>query len=837
MNITSKLSFDRIVNMVCENCSTGFARNRALEETFSNSPGEVRHRLTLCDEMRQILMFETSFPDTAFPDCIHLLIPLSNENTHIDLPSLGILRASLDTVRKMVNFFNSLKDGKYPALRAMTESIATFPEVLRRIDIIIDKYGEVRDGASDELRDIRRRIHEKEGSVSKRIQSVLNAAIADGYAEKDASVSIRDGKMLIPVSVGLKKKIPGIVYDESASGKTAFIEPLEVVEINNQLKELHFEEQREILRILVVFTDFLRPYLHEILRSEEYLSEVDFIRAKTQVSRNFESGMPVISEQGELILRKGRHPLLETALKREGKEIVPLDLTLTPGKRILLISGPNAGGKSVCLKTVGLLQYMLQWGMLIPAGESSELRLFDKIFIDIGDNQSIDNDLSTYSSHLTNMKNLLSEATAESLVLIDEFGSGTEPAAGGAIAEEILAELEKRGCYGVITTHYTNLKFYANNSSGIQNGAMMFDAKKIEPMFKLEMGLPGNSFAFELARKIGLPESIVHGAEERAGSDYVTIERNLRKIARNKRSLEEKLSRIKNTDRTLESITEKYEKELSDIKSLRKSIIEEARQEAQEILARANRQVENTIREIKESQAEKEKTKEVRKQLNDFRTEIQEKNLTKRDEEIERKMQQIIERKERRNRRKEERARNAARGKESSESHRPEGQITSIPQEEITIRPGVKVKVKESQLVGEVLQLSGKKAKVAIGEIISQMDISRLEIISTKVFKDAVKPTPRKLTLDASITDRRLHFKPTLDIRGLHLEEAITTVTHYIDDAIMVGFPQVSILHGTGTGVLREEIRKYLRIYPEIDSFRDESVERGGAGITIVTFK
>ncbi|MBQ0007052.1 MAG: Smr/MutS family protein [Alistipes sp.] len=836
MNITAKLSFDRIVEMVCENCSTGFARRRAGEETFSSSCEEVRHRLVLCDEMRQILMFETSFPDSGFPDCIHFLIPLSNENTHIDLPSLSILRSSLDTLRKTVNFFNGLKDGKYPALRAMTESIATFPEVLRRIDIIIDKYGEVRDGASIELRDIRRRIHDKEGSVSKKIQSVLSAAITDGYAEKEASVSIRDGKMLIPVAAGLKKKIPGIVYDESASGKTAFIEPIEVIEINNQLKELHFEEQREILRILVTFTEFLRPYLEEILRAEEYLSEMDFIRAKTQVSRSFEGGMPVISEQGELILRKGRHPLLETALKREGKEIVPLDLTLTPNKRILLISGPNAGGKSVCLKTVGLLQYMLQWGMLIPAGESSELRLFDRIFIDIGDNQSIDNDLSTYSSHLTNMRNLLSEATADSLVLIDEFGSGTEPAAGGAIAEEILAELEKRGCYGVITTHYTNLKFYANNSSGIQNGAMMFDAKKIEPMFRLEMGLPGNSFAFELARKIGLPESIVHGAEERAGSDYVTIERNLRKIARNKRSLEEKLSRIKNTDRTLESITEKYEKELADIKALRKSIIEEARQEAQEILAQANKKVENTIREIKESQAEKEKTKEARKQLNDFRTEMQEISRTKRDEEIERKMQQIIQRKERRKKRQEEREKNAAREKENGGQEFP-AETKNTPPEEMCIISGTKVKIKDSQLVGEVLQVNGKKVKVVIGNITSQMDISRLEIISSKTFKDAVKPAPRKLAIDASITDRRLHFKPTLDIRGLHLEEAITTVTHYLDDAVMVGFPEVSILHGTGTGVLREEIRKYLRIYPEIKGFRDEAVERGGAGITIVTFK
>jgi len=836
MNCKSKLGFDKILNMVCDACSTAYGRNRAEQETFSSAAEEVEKRLTLCDEMRLIIMFENGFPDSGFTDCIPFLIPLENEHTHIDLPSLAVLRNSLDTLRKTVHFFDSLPDGRYPFLREMTRPIATFPEVLRRIDVILDKYGEVRDGASDDLREIRRRLHSLEGSLSKRIQNILHSAVAEGISDADASVCIRDGKMLIPVSAALKKRIPGIVYDESASGKTSFIEPLEIVELNNRLRELHFEENREILRILVTFTDFLRPYLPDILNAEEYMGELDFIRAKTLVSGRFAGGKPVISGQGELILKKARHPLLEEVLRKEGGQIVPLDLTLTPQKRILLISGPNAGGKSVCLKTVGLLQYMLQWGMLIPASESSEVRLFESIFIDIGDDQSLENDLSTYSSHLNNMKEMLNTATENALVLIDEFGSGTEPAAGGAIAEQILSELERRGSYGVITTHYTNLKFYANNSNGVMNGAMMFDVRKIEPLFKLEMGLPGNSFAFELARKIGLPEEIVRGAEERAGSDFVSIERNLRKIARNKRTLEEKLARIRNTDKTLEDITEKYEKELSDIKALRKSIIEEARDEAREILAQANRKVENTIREIREAQAEKEKTREVRRELDTFSRELEDKRQSERDMEIDRKMRQIIARKQRQTQRKEERGKKEAGGSGlQEEAARRSGPAT--PDEKLSLCIGAKVKVKGGDLVGEILQISSKKIKVAIGDIISEMEPGRLELISAREFKEHTRPAPRKTQLDSSISDRKLNFKPALDIRGLRLEEAVTTVTRYLDDAVMVGYPQVSILHGTGTGVLREEIRKYLKIYPEVSSFHDESVERGGAGITIVNFK
>lgn len=831
--IEPKIGFDKIREMISAKCGTEYGRHRVEEESFSTNRREIELRLNLTDEMRLIQIFESSFPDSGFIDCIPFLVPLQAGYSHIDIVSLAKLRDTLETLRKILNFFKNTGEGEYPHLKKMSEPIFTFPEVSRRIDTILDRFGEIRDNASDALFEIRRSIREKEGTISRRIQAILRRAQEDGVVDEEASVSLRDGRMLIPVAVGNKKKIPGFVYDESASGKTAFVEPMEIVELNNQVRELHFAQQREILRILTEFTDFLRPYLPDLIASAEYMGELDFISAKALVASRFAAGKPVISTTGEIRLQRARHPLLEENLKKEGKQIVPLDLQLNPDKRILLISGPNAGGKSVCLKTVGLLQYMLQWGMLISTSESSELRIFNDIFIDIGDNQSIENDLSTYSSHLLNMKNILDEAGDKSLVLIDEFGSGTEPAAGGAIAEEILSELERRGCYGVITTHYTNLKFYAGNSTGVINGAMLFDVQKIEPLFKLEIGLPGNSFAFELARKMGLPESIVHGAEERAGSDFVTIERNLRKIARNKKQLEERLARIKSTDRTLENITEKYEKELGDIKSVRKGIIDEAKREAQEILAQANKKIEATIKEIKESQAEKEKTKVARKSLTLFQEELSSDAKTKTDEDIDRKMAQIIERKKRQQERKEQREK-----KRGTEQEQQAQQVIREVEKEKTpveLAAGVKVKVKGSDLVGEIVKVSGKNVSVAIGEIITKMAINKVEPISGKQYKDHFKPAERKSVYSgSSISERRLNFNPNIDIRGKRLDEAIEIVTRFIDDAIMVDMGQVSILHGKGNGVLREEIRKYLKITPGVKSFRDEHIERGGTGITIV---
>ncbi len=837
--LEQKIGFDRIRQIISDRCSTAYAAERTATETFSRNPSHIRKRLLLTDEMRLIMMFEDSFPSGGFIDCIDFLKPLETSSAAIDLLSLRKLKTMLETLRKVTSFFEGIKDGVYPNLKRMSSHILNFPEVQRRIDTILDRYGDVKDTASDELYNIRKSLRDKEGTISRRMSAILKKAQEEGIVDSDAGVSIRDGKMLIPVSAANKKRIQGFIYDESATGKTAFIEPAEVVELDNQIKELKFAEQREILRILLEFTDFLRPYIPDLLSAAQYLGEIDFIMAKAQIALDFIAGMPVISDNGEMNLRKARHPLLERTLRKEKKEIVPLTATLTQQKHILLISGPNAGGKSVCLKTVGLLQYMFQWGMLIPTSEASEMLVFDRIMVDIGDDQSIDNDLSTYSSFLSNMKEMLAKADEKTLVLIDEFGSGTEPAAGGAIAEAILSELDKRGTYGIITTHYTNLKLYASADTGVMNGAMMFDVKNIAPLFKLEMGLPGNSFAFELARKMELPESIIKDAESRAGEEFVGIERNLRKIARNRKALDEKLERIRHTDKTLENITDKYQKELQQIKQLKKQIIDEAKKEAEEIIKGANRQVENTIKTIKESQAAKEETTEARKGLQDFMSLLaakKEQEQKDKDDYIERKIKQLDARRERQQQRKAKKADEKAfqeLAEQQAERERIEA-FRSAP-----LKAGEKVRIKDNGMVGEVAKVSSKAVVVTIGNISSKMPLDKVERITSNEYKSAVKETAKPVSAvkyDSSISERKLNFSTELDVRGERLNDAVEKVTRYVDDAIMLGVSTVRIIHGKGTGVLRDELQKLIRTMPGVASVRDEHIQFGGTGVTIVTF-
>ena len=834
MVLEQKIGFDKVREKISAKCATQYALKKVAAEQISRDAAEIMFRLRLTDEMRLICLFEDSFPAGGYLDTKVFLVRLQADSTSIDLPSLRALRTSLDTLRRILAFFRECKDDLYPMLRQLTASVSYEPEIARRIEAILDRTGEVRDTASPELGEIRRALKAKEGQVSRRINSILGAAKSEGLVDTDAEVVVRDGRVLIPVAAGAKKKLPGIVYDESASGKTAFVEPLEIIELGNQIRELQFEEQREIARILFEFTEFLRPYLGGLIAASEYIGEIDFIRSKALVALDMIAGMPILSENGELNLRRARHPLLEASLRREKKEIVPLTLSLSKEKHILLISGPNAGGKSVCLKTVGLLQYMFQWGMLIPTSEVSEMMIFDSIFIDIGDDQSLENDLSTYSSHLQNMREILTHAGSSSLVLIDEFGSGTEPAAGGAIAEAVLARLDEMGAYGVITTHYTNLKLYADKSSGVANGAMLFDGAAIKPLFQLQQGMPGNSFAFELARKTGLPSDVVKDAEERAGSEFVNIERNLRQIARSRRALDEKLSRIKATDKTLESLTDKYEKELSEVKSLKKSILDEARRQAQEILSQANKEVERTIREIREAQAERDKTKVAREHLAKFKEALQQDEPDEKDAAIERKMQQIVARKER------ERQRKALRGElpgqaghdgKSAGSRKEKAAVDESP-----LQVGDKVRLKDNAMVGEVTQIAAKYISVSVGSIISKIAPGKVEKISNQQYKEQTRNTFRPVIHydSASISRRKLEFRPTIDIRGERLNDALEIVMHFIDDATMVGVGQVKILHGKGNGVLREEIRKYLKTMPAVKSFRDEALQQGGAGITVV---
>lgn len=837
--LEQKLGFDRIRKMISDRCSTEYASGRVYGELFSSDRNEIRRRLLLTDEMRLIMMFEESFPGNGYIDCLSFLKPLENPSSNIDLVSLRKLKTMLETLGKVVRFFEEIKDGVYPNLKKMTAPIIGFPAVQQRIDSILDRFGDVKDTASDELYNIRRSLKDKEGAISRRISSILRKAQEDGIVDSDAGISMRDGKMLIPVSAANKRKIPGFIYDESSSGKTAFIEPAEVVELDNQIKELKFAEGREILKILLDFSDFVRPHVPELTGAAKFIGEIDFLMAKAQVSLDIIAGMPIISDDGQMNIRKARHPLLEKALKRERKEIVPLTVSLNPQKHILLISGPNAGGKSVCLKTVGLLQYMFQWGMLVPTSETSELPVLDRIMVSIGDDQSLDNDLSTYSSFLADMKQMMEKADGRTLVLIDEFGSGTEPAAGGAIAEALLSELDARGTYGVITTHYTNLKLYASGDTGVVNGAMMFDVKNIAPLFKLEMGLPGNSFAFELARKMGLPENIIKDAENRAGEEFVGIERNLRKIARNRKALDEKLERIRHTDRTLESITDKYQKELLEIKQLKKEIIDKARKEADEIIKGANRQVENTIRTIKEAQAEKEITNEARKELQNFVSVLskkKEQDQKDRDEYIEKKIKQIDARRERERQRKAQRAGEKAQreAEELIAEQQREESFRNAP-----LKAGEKVRIKSNGMVGEVTKVSSKAVTVSIGNIISKMSPDKVERITSNEFKSAsknsVKPA-KTVRIDESISERKLNFHTELDVRGERVNDAIEKVMRYVDDAIMLNMSSVRIIHGKGTGALREEIQKFLRSTPGVSSVADEHIQFGGTGVTIVHF-
>ena len=840
VRLEQKIGFDRIRQIISDKCSTMYATERAASETFSTKASQIRKRLLLTDEMRLIMMFEDGFPSGGFIDCIDFLKPLESTSAAIDLLSLRKLKTMLETLRKVTNFFEDIKDGVYPNLKRMSAPIMGFPEVQRRIESIIDRYGDVKDTASDALYEIRKSLRDREGAISRRMSAILKRAQEEGIVDSDAGVTIRDGKMLIPVSAANKRRISGFIYDESATGKTAYIEPAEVVELDNEIKELKFSEQREIQRILFEFTEFMRPYIPDLLDAAHYLGEIDFIMAKAQVALEFIAGMPVISDNGEMNLRKARHPLLERALKKERKEIVPLTATLTPAKHILLISGPNAGGKSVCLKTVGLLQYMFQWGMLIPTSETSEMMVFDRIMVDIGDDQSIDNDLSTYSSFLVNMKDMLAKADSKTLILIDEFGSGTEPAAGGAIAEAILCEFDKRGAYGVITTHYTNLKLYASADTGVMNGAMMFDVKNIAPMFKLEMGLPGNSFAFELARKTGLPEAIIKDAESRAGEEFVGIERNLRKIARNRKALDEKLERIKNTDRTLENITDKYQKELLQIKNLKKEIIDEAKKEAEAIIKGANKQVENTIKTIRESQAAKEETQEARKGLQDFMSILaakKEQEQKEKEDYIEKKIRQLDARKERQRQRKAQKA-DAKAQQEQMELQAEQERIEAF--RSAPLKAGEKVRVKTNGMVGEVVKVSAKAVVVTIGNISSKMPLDKVERITSNEFKNAVKEVARPVSsvrVDSSLTERKLNFSTELDVRGERLNDAVEKVTHYIDDALMLNVSSVRIIHGKGTGVLRDELQKLIRTMPGVASAKDEHIQFGGSGVTVVTFE
>ena len=744
------------------------------------------------------------------------------EGAFLDVEEVVSLRAALTAVEEVVTFLLGRGEERYPALGACSEGVATFPGIVRAIDAIVDRFGEVKDSASPELQRIRRAIREREGQAAKRLQQVLASAKGAGIVDADAQISIRDGRAVIPVAAANKRKLNGFIHDESATGKTFYVEPVEVVEINNELRELEYAERREIVRILTDFTQLVRAEADAVEASGDYLARIDMLRAKGRWASQNGCVKPILSTDDRLELRNARHPLLQQTLRAQGRETVPLEMRLDRHGRILVISGPNAGGKSVCLKTTGIIQYMFQCGFPVPASEVSELPVFRSIFIDIGDEQSIDNDLSTYSSHLLNMKHMLAGASDRTLVLIDEFGSGTEPTIGGAIAEAILERLLERGCYGVITTHYANIKYYASNTDGIANGAMMFDVQQIRPLFRLEQGKPGSSFAVEIARKIGLPEEIIRAASEKAGSDHINIEKQLREIARDKRYWEQKRDRIRLTDRRVEELEQTYAEQLANIRAERQEILKQARQEAERLVAEANRQIENTIRTIRESQAEKELTRLARRALDEFRETVDRSASAERDAAVAREMERI---ERRRQRRAERKAQQGAAPQPAPEPEKPrEAEV------------GSKVRMAGQQMVGEVRSVKGRKAQVAFGQILTTVDRSLLTVVSNNEYREAMRPQSARTVVSAAISSRKLNFKDHIDVRGMRAAEALETVRDFIDDAVMVGVGTVTILHGKGTGALKEEIRRYLATVPEVARAADEHADRGGAGITVVTF-
>ena len=824
-NFEQRVGFDRIREQVMSLCSMQSSREVIASEGLSTSQREIEERLMLADQMRLLISMESGADIGEQEDIASIVEKIAVEGSYITTEEAATLLRSIRSAASIVSFILSRREEQYPNLRRITLGVGTYPELQRAIERVIDDKGEVRSSASPELQEIRRAIKEHEGQVAKRLQQVLQRAKASGIVEADAMLSIRDGHAVIPVSAANKRKIAGFIHDESATGRTFYVEPVEVVELNNELKELEYAEKREIVRILTELTARLRVDVEGLARIESYLTRIDALRAKARWALDNGAVRPIISTEGRLQLRKARHPLLQQTLRSQGKEIVPLDMELNREQRILVISGPNAGGKSVCLKTTGILQYMVQCGFLVPALENSEFPLFKSLMIDIGDQQSLENDLSTYSSHLVNMKAMLAEASEHTLILIDEFGSGTEPTIGGAISESILEHFVERKAYGVITTHYANIKYFASRNEGVANGAMAFDVKNIQPLFSLEMGKPGSSFAIEVARKIGLPEVIVRKAMDKAGEDHINLEKQLREIARDKRYWAEKRDRIRLTDRKVEQLEQTYSDRLQGIKDERREILERAKREAEELIANANRTIENTIRTIRESQAEKELTRLARKELVDFAEGVDSRNK-EHDERIEREMERLARRRERRERRAEEREK--------------QGGVTlakPVDEKSQKIEVGSKVKLEGQDIPGVVQMIKGGKAQVAFGQMMIMVELKRLKAVSSAEYKQATRPTAARTVVSVDIRERRLNFRDTIDVRGMRAVEALEAVEDLVDDALMVGVSTVTILHGKGTGALKEEIRRYLRGVKDVATIADDHADRGGAGITIVTFK
>lgn len=838
-NFEQKIGFDQIRQLLKEKCLSTLGEERVTDMVFSDRFNEVEERLDQVTEFVRILQEEDNFPAQYFFDVRPSLKRIRVEGMYLDEQELFDLRRSLETIRDIVRFLQKSENEEeeettspYPCLKRLAGDITVFPQLIGKINGILSPYGKIKDNASAELARIRRELASTMGSISRSLNSILRNAQSEGVVDKDVTPTMRDGRLVIPVAPALKRKIKGIVHDESASGKTVFIEPAEVVEANNRIRELEGDERREIIRILMEFSNLLRPSIPDVLLSYEFLAEIDFIRAKALFSEQITGLKPAFENKQVIDWTMAVHPLLQLSLAKHGKKVIPLDIELDEKQRILIISGPNAGGKSVCLKTVGLLQYMLQCGLLIPMHERSHAGIFSNIFIDIGDEQSIEDDLSTYSSHLTNMKIMMKNCNERSLILIDEFGGGTEPQIGGAIAEAVLKRFNQKQTFGVITTHYQNLKHFAEDHDGVVNGAMLYDRHLMQALFQLQIGNPGSSFAVEIARKIGLPEDVISDASEIVGSEYINADKYLQDIVRDKRYWEGKRQTIRQREKHMEETIARYQTEIEELQKSRKEILQKAKEEAEQLMQEVNARIENTIRAIKEAQAEKEKTRQIRQELNDFRESLDTLTAKEQEEKIARKIEKL---KEKQNRKKEKKA-NKNQENTLSAQALAEQQAKKEAERLAAIVPGSYVKIKGQTSVGEVLEINGKKAIVAFGSIKTTVKLDRLERTNAqpKQADVSTKSTYISSQTQDSMYEKKLNFKQDIDVRGMRGDEALQAVTYFIDDAILVGMSRVRILHGTGTGILRTLIRQYLQTVPGVSHFADEHIQFGGAGITVV---
>ncbi len=805
-NFEAKIGFDVVRKMLKEACLCPQGEERVDAMAFTAQFEQIRTALLQTEEFVRVLR-EEEFPDQHFFDVRPALRRIKIPNTYLLVEELFDLQRSLDSIDQIVKFFARRTEGDeqavYPQLVALSQNIKTYPNIVRRIGQILDKYGEVKDSATVELMRIRQEKQNTTNSISGMLHRILREAKGEGVVEKDASPTMRDGRLVIPVAPAMKRKINGIVHDESDSGRTVYIEPADVVEANNRIRELESEERREIVRILMVFSDSIRPYVLDMIQSYEFLGDIDFIRAKAKFAIRTDSVLPTIEPRQQLDFAEAIHPLLKMSLAKHGREVVPLNIRLDSKQRILLISGPNAGGKSVCLKTVGLLQYMLQCGLLLPLAESSNVGIFQNLFIDIGDEQSLENDLSTYSSHLLNMKMMMRQANYATLILIDEFGGGTEPQIGGAIAQAVLKRFNDKKAFGVITTHYQNLKEFAQDTAGIVNGAMLYDRQQMQPLFQLRIGNPGSSFAVEIARKIGIPEDVIAEASELVGQNYISADKYLQDISRDKRYWENKRQEIHHKEKKLESTIQRYEDEFDRIHAQKHEIIAKAKAEAQQLLDSSNATIERTIRDIKEAQAERERTKQVRAKLSQFKEKLQ-----------------------------------TDPSKESLPTTRKSSPLSSPSMEKVIgeLEIGSYVKMNGQSSTGRILKINGREALVAFGAVQINVKLNKLEPTQAPKSESRTVNIVRSTTQD-QIRETTLNFTGEIDVRGLRGDECMQIIGLFIDDALVANASRVRILHGTGNGILRQLIRQYLNTIPEVTSYRDENPQFGGAGITVVDLR